>query len=124
RRLPVRDMTAAAQATLFDDPGGDPPGLTPEQARAVEAREGSRLLHANAGSGKTTVVVERCARAVVDDDIDPRRVLAITFTEKAAGELRGRLRERLAELGHRAAGLAAEGAHVSTIHGFCAGLLR
>ena len=85
---------------------------------------GSRLLHANAGSGKTTVVVERFAHAVVEDGVDPRRILAITFTEKAAGELRRRLRQRLAELGHGAPGLAAEGAQVSTIHGFCAGVLR
>jgi ATP-dependent helicase/nuclease subunit A len=122
----MRAVTAAAQTTLFDDPGDAPDGrtLTDEQARAVEAGGGSRLLHANAGSGKTTVVVERCARAVVEGGVDPRSVLAITFTEKAAGELRQRLRERLAELGHREAGLAAEGAHMSTIHGFCAGLLR
>jgi ATP-dependent helicase/nuclease subunit A len=119
-------VTAPPQPTLFDDPGEEEraDGLTPEQARAVSARRGSRLLHANAGSGKTTVVVERFARAVAEDGTDPRRILAITFTEKAAGELRARLRERLAELGHAGAALAAEGAQVSTIHGFCAGLLR
>jgi ATP-dependent exoDNAse (exonuclease V) beta subunit len=110
-------MTAPAQPTLFDP-------LTDEQARAVGARPGSRLLHANAGSGKTTVVVERFVAAVVEDGVDPRHVLAITFTDKAAGELRQRLRERLAERGAGGAALAAEGAQVSTIHGFCAGLLR
>src|SRR5207248_6126153 len=65
--VPVRVVTAPEQSALFEDPGGAAERLTPEQARAVDARAGSRLLHANAGSGKTTVVVERFARAVVDD---------------------------------------------------------
>ena len=118
------------QASLFDDAADDPlagPGgrrFTAEQSAAIRARRGSRLLSANAGSGKTAVVVERFARAVLEDGTDPRRVLAITFTEKAAGELRQRLRERFVELGDRAAARAAEGAFVSTIHGFCARLLR
>jgi ATP-dependent exoDNAse (exonuclease V) beta subunit len=98
--------------------------FTLEQSRAIRARHGSRLLSANAGSGKTAVVVERFARAVIEDGTDPRQILAITFTEKAAGELRQRLRERFVELGDRAAARAAEGAFVSTIHGFCARLLR
>ncbi|MDX6649777.1 MAG: ATP-dependent helicase/nuclease subunit [Solirubrobacteraceae bacterium] len=120
-----------AQASLFDDAPGDEcldgPGgrrFTPEQSDAIRARRGSRLLSANAGSGKTAVVVERFARAVLEDGMDPRRILAITFTEKAAGELKQRLRERFVELGDRAAARAAEGAFVSTIHGFCARLLR
>jgi ATP-dependent helicase/nuclease subunit A len=118
------------QGTLFDDaaqerlPGPGGRRFTDEQSRAIRARRGSRLLSANAGSGKTAVVVERFARAVLEDGVDPRRVLAITFTEKAAGELRQRLRERFLELGDRAAARAAEGAFVSTIHGFCARLLR
>jgi ATP-dependent exoDNAse (exonuclease V) beta subunit len=111
----------AAQERL-DGPGGRT--FTAEQSRAIRARRGSGLLSANAGSGKTAVVVERFARAVLEDGTDPRRILAITFTEKAAGELRQRLRERFVELGDRAAARAAEGAFVSTIHGFCARLLR
>ena len=98
--------------------------FTEEQSAAIRARAGGRLLYANAGSGKTAVIVERFVLAVLQDGIDPRRILAITFTEKAAGELRERLRERLLELGERGAARAAEGAHVSTIHGFCARLLR
>ncbi|HVE67382.1 MAG TPA: UvrD-helicase domain-containing protein, partial [Solirubrobacteraceae bacterium] len=105
-----------------DGPGGRT--FTAEQSRAIRARHGSRILSANAGSGKTAVVVERFARAVIEDGVDPRRILAITFTEKAAGELRQRLRERFVELGDRGAARAAEGAFVSTIHGFCARLLR
>ncbi len=122
---------AMLQTTLFDDAAGDEripgPGgrlFTPEQSDAIRARSGSRVLSANAGSGKTAVVVERFARAVLEDAVDARRILAITFTEKAAGELKQRLRERFVELGDRAAARAAEGAFVSTIHGFCARLLR
>ena len=70
------------------------------------------------------MIVERFVLAVLEDGVDPRRILAITFTDKAAGELKERLRERFLELGERAAARQAEGAYVSTIHGFCARLLR
>jgi ATP-dependent helicase/nuclease subunit A len=116
------DEPAASPADRLPGPGGRV--FTGEQTAAIRAREGGRLLYANAGSGKTAVIVERFVRAVLEDEIDPRRILAITFTEKAAGELRERLRERFLELGERGAARAAEGAHVSTIHGFCARLLR
>jgi ATP-dependent exoDNAse (exonuclease V) beta subunit len=99
-------------------------GLTAEQEEAVERRRGALLLAANAGSGKTTVLVERFVRAVHDDGVSPGRILAITFTERAAGELRERVRRSLHELGDRRAAREAEGAFVSTIHGFCARLLR
>jgi ATP-dependent helicase/nuclease subunit A len=99
-------------------------GLTGEQEEAVERRQGALLLAANAGSGKTTVLVERFVRAVHDDGVAPGRILAITFTERAAGELRERVRRRLHELGDRAAARETEAAFVSTIHGFCARLLR
>ena len=76
---------------------GDRP-FTDEQSAAIRAREGSLLLEANAGSGKTSVLVERFVRSVLDDGIRPARILAITFTERAAGELRARVRERFVEL--------------------------
>jgi ATP-dependent exoDNAse (exonuclease V) beta subunit len=98
--------------------------LTDEQERAVARREGSLLLAAGAGSGKTAVLVERFARAVVEDGVAPARILAITFTERAAGELRMRVRARLLELGRREAARQAEAAFVSTFHGFCARMLR
>lgn len=98
--------------------------LTPEQERAAERRQGSLLLAAGAGSGKTSVLVERFVRAVRVDGVSPGRILAITFTERAAGELRERVRTRLLELGDREAARDAEGAFVSTFHGFCARLLR
>ena len=98
--------------------------LTEEQAHAVAARDGDLLLSAAAGSGKTSVLVERFVRHVVDDGIAAGRILAITFTEKAAGELRRRIRARLLELGAAEAAREAEGAWIGTIHGFCARLLR
>jgi ATP-dependent helicase/nuclease subunit A len=98
--------------------------LTDEQERAAARRQGSLLLAAGAGSGKTAVLVERFARAVLEDGIAPGRILAITFTERAAGELRERVRARLLELGRRDAARQAEAAFVSTFHGFCARLLR
>ena len=98
--------------------------LTDEQERAVARREGSLLLAAGAGSGKTAVLVERFARAVVEDGVAPAKILAITFTERAAGELRERVRARLLELGRREAARQAEAAFVSTFHGFCARMLR
>ncbi len=98
--------------------------LTDEQEQAVARREGSLLLAAGAGSGKTSVLVERFVRAVRDDGVTPGRILAITFTERAAGELRERVRARLLELDERDAAREAEAANVSTFHGFCARLLR
>src|SRR4051794_40955655 len=114
---------------LFDvdalhNPSGGGPDLTPAQQAAVDARDRSLAVTANAGSGKTSVLVERFVRAVRDDGVEPARILAITFTEKAAGELRERVRRRFAELGDREGARATEGAFVSTIHGFCARLLR
>lgn len=98
--------------------------LTAEQEAAVARRSGSLLLAAGAGSGKTSVLAERFARAVLEDGVSPRAILAITFTERAAGELKRRVRERLLELGAREAAQEAEGAFVSTFHGFCTRLLR
>jgi ATP-dependent helicase/nuclease subunit A len=98
--------------------------LTPEQQRAVDRRDGSLLVRAGAGTGKTTVLVERFVRAVVDDGAAVDSVLAITFTDKAAAEMKGRVRRRFLELGLREEARAAEGAWVSTIHGLCSRLLR
>jgi ATP-dependent helicase/nuclease subunit A len=98
--------------------------LTDEQAHAVARRSESLLLSAAAGSGKTSVLVERFVAAVREDGIAPARILAITFTERAAGELRARARARLLELGDREAARDTEAAFVGTFHGFCARLLR
>ncbi len=98
--------------------------LTEEQERAVARRGEPLLLAAGAGSGKTSVLVERFVRAVLEDGIAPGSILAITFTDRAAGELRERVRERFLELGEREAARDTEAAFVSTFHGFCARLLR
>jgi superfamily I DNA/RNA helicase len=111
--LPQRE---AEEMTEFD--------LTGEQREAVERRDGGLFLSAGAGSGKTRVLVERFVRAVCEDEIAVERILAITFTEKAAAELKGRLRDAFLARGERDHARAAEAAFVSTIHGFCARLLR
>jgi ATP-dependent helicase/nuclease subunit A len=98
--------------------------LTAEQLRAVERRDGSLLVRAGAGTGKTAVLVERFVRAVVDDGVGVESILAITFTEKAASEMRTRVRRRFVELGLYEHARAAESAWISTIHGFCSRVLR
>jgi ATP-dependent helicase/nuclease subunit A len=117
-----RDLPVHGGMSVLIGPGGRP--FTDEQAAAVRAREGSLLLEANAGSGKTSVLVERFVRSVLEDGVRSSRILAITFTERAAGELRARVRERFVELGRRDEARETETAWVSTIHGFCARVLR
>ena len=97
---------------------------TPEQSAAVADRSGSRLLSASAGSGKTAVMVERFVAAVIEDGVPVGGILAITFTEKAAAELRERVRRRFSELGRIEEAREADGAWIGTIHGFCGRILR
>ena len=96
------------------------PRFTAEQRAAIEDRRGSALLAANAGSGKTAVMVERFVEAVLLDGVPVGAILALTFTEKAAGELRERVRRRLTDLGEDEHARAVDGAWIGTIHGFCA----
>ncbi|HEU5277800.1 MAG TPA: UvrD-helicase domain-containing protein [Gaiellaceae bacterium] len=97
--------------------------LNPEQLRAVAAR-GLVFVSAGAGTGKTRVLVERFARAVCDEGMDIDSILVITYTEKAAGELRSRIRAGLVERGRSDLARELDGAWISTIHGFCHRLLR
>jgi ATP-dependent helicase/nuclease subunit A len=136
----MRALMAAANSTgagprvngqlSFEDAGETPAAeqlalaLTEEQELAVARRSGPLALSAAAGSGKTSVLVERFVRAVREDAIAPARILAITFTERAAAELRSRVRARLLALGEREAARDTEAAFVGTFHGFCARLLR
>ena len=90
--------------------------LTPEQRRAVESRDRDVFLQAGAGTGKTTVLVERLRATAIDDGAGLDGVLAFTFTERAADQLRDRVRELLGEQ-------TLEGDWISTIHGFCRRLL-
>lgn len=71
--------------------------LNPAQQQAVDHGAGPCLVQAGAGSGKTRVLTGRIVRLVEAEGVDPRQILAITFTTKAAGEMRRRLRERLGE---------------------------
>ncbi len=110
---------------------------TPEQQRAIERRDRGVFLEAGAGTGKTQVLVGRYCDAVSEDDVPTDAILAFTFTERAAGELRSRIRaellarSRAADAGgdrERAAELAlrardSERAWISTIHAFCRRLL-
>jgi ATP-dependent exoDNAse (exonuclease V) beta subunit len=98
--------------------------FTDEQRAAIERRSGDLLLDAGAGSGKTSVLVERFARSVLDDGVRVHSILTITFTDKAAAELRDRIRSRLRSLGAVDVARDTEGAFISTIHGFCARVLR
>ncbi|HEX8689148.1 MAG TPA: UvrD-helicase domain-containing protein [Solirubrobacterales bacterium] len=102
---------------------------TPEQEAAIAARGRDLLIEAGAGSGKTGVMVERYCRLVCDESVSPDAVLAFTFTDKAAAELRQRIRAEIelrAEAGsERARELISGigGGWVTTIHGFCNRLL-
>ena len=106
---------------LDDVQGGE--GMNAEQRAAVEAR-GEVFVSAGAGTGKTTVLVERFVGAVCDEGLDVGSVLVITYTRKAAGELRSRIRAALAARGRPDLARELDGAWISTIHGFCARLLR
>ena len=99
------------------------PRATPAQRRAIEARGCDVVVAAGAGSGKTYVLVERFM-GLVREGVAPDRLLTITFTEQAAREMKERIGHALAKEGVPEARRVAEGAWVSTIHGFCARLLR
>ena len=80
-------------------------GLNPERRRAVEAVRGPVCILAGAGSGKTTTITHRVANQVASGAFRSDEILAVTFTDKAAGEMRARL-ETLGVTGIRASLLA------------------
>jgi len=92
------------------------PGLNPAQRAAVEHGDGPLLVIAGAGSGKTRVLTSRIARLVAERGVAPHEILAVTFTNKAAGEMR----ERVA----RALGEEPSGMWIGTFHGIGARVLR
>jgi ATP-dependent exoDNAse (exonuclease V) beta subunit len=102
---------------------------TEEQRAAIEATGAEVLVEAGAGTGKTGVMVDRYCRLVCERGVSPGAILAFTFTDKAAAELRQRIRAEIecrAEAGSaRAEELlpALGGAWITTIHGFCNRLL-
>jgi len=90
--------------------------LNPAQREAVEYRKGPLLVLAGAGSGKTRVLTARLAHLVAQGQVRPHRILAVTFTNRAAGEMRRRVGELL---GREPAGL-----WIGTFHSLAARLLR
>ncbi|WP_246081275.1 UvrD-helicase domain-containing protein [Homoserinimonas aerilata] len=91
-------------------------GLNPQQRQAVDYRGPSLLILAGAGSGKTSVLTRRIASLLQNQDAWPSQILAITFTNKAAAEMRDRVEGLI--------GQAAEGMWISTFHSACVRILR
>lgn len=103
--------------------------FTPAQQQAIDATNPELLVSAAAGSGKTAVLVERIVQMIIRRGYSIDRMLIVTFTRAAAGEMRERLENRLTDLGETDPRLARQAdlvpmAQISTIHSFCQQAVR
>lgn len=98
--------------------------ISKEQSAAVKNFGADLGVSAGAGSGKTTVLVERYLEAVTGKGSLPENLLAVTFTDKAANVMKERLRNRCEELKLYDVRRRLDGAWIGTIHSFCARFLK
>src|SRR5438105_3964777 len=121
-----RFLSSLAIRRYYPGPLGRPRRmiLIEEQVAAINA-DGHRLtITAGAGAGKTGVLVERYLRHILDQNGNPEQILAITFTRKAAADMKKRIVARLREAGKEEEARRAQVGPISTIHGYCERLLR
>src|ERR1051326_5492782 len=98
--------------------------LTSQQAQAVQSPKRRVLVVAGAGSGKTEVMARRIAWWVGIEEVPKNRIVAFTFTEKAAEEMKFRVRRWIGEITPNGQDVNLGGMYVGTIHGFCLEKIR
>ncbi len=99
-------------------------GLNEEQMKAVLQTEGPVLILAGAGSGKTKTLTHRIAYLIAEKRVSPSNILAVTFTNKAAGEMRERIEKLLSQSEAAEFGAQVLPQHIGTFHNICSRILR